>query len=140
VRSLRQRNHIPAGPPPEPGDEAVTIEQAAAELEVSTATIRRWLRQGLLPGEQATEGARWRIRLTDEVRRQFVPEVPDGFVPLAEAAKLLGVARQTVLHKVQRGELRATQGHPRSPQRASDSGPRRRGWTVCAMSESRRAV
>jgi len=30
-------------------------------------------------------------------------------VPLAEAAKLLGVARQTVLHKVQRGELRATQ-------------------------------
>jgi excisionase family DNA binding protein len=109
VRSLRQRNHIPAAPPPEPGDEAVTIEQAAAELEVSTATIRRWLRQGLLPGEQATEGARWRIRLTDEVRRQFVPEVPDGFVPLAEAAKLLGVARQTVLHKVQRGELRATQ-------------------------------
>jgi excisionase family DNA binding protein len=109
VRSLRQRNHIPAAPPPEPGDEAVTIEQAAAELEVSTATIRRWLRQGLLPGEQATQGARWRIRLTDEVRRQFVPDVPDGFVPLAEAAKLLGVARQTVLHKVQRGELRATQ-------------------------------
>jgi excisionase family DNA binding protein len=109
VRSLRQRNHIPAAPPREPGDEAVTIEQAAAELEVSTATIRRWLRQGLLPGEQASEGARWRIRLTDEVRRQFVPEVPAGFVPLAEAAKLLGVARQTVLHKVQHGELRATQ-------------------------------
>jgi excisionase family DNA binding protein len=38
-----------------------------------------------------------------------VPDVPDGFVPLAEAAKLLGVARQTVLHKVQRGELDAVQ-------------------------------
>jgi excisionase family DNA binding protein len=36
-----------------------------------------------------------------------VPDVPDGFVPLGEAARVLGCARQTVLHKVQRGELRA---------------------------------
>jgi len=71
------------------------------------------LRDGLLPGEQTTAGAPWRIRLDDEVRARFVPEVPDGFVPLAEAARLLGCARQTVLHKVQRAELRAihiTQG------------------------------
>ena len=38
-----------------------------------------------------------------------MPDVPDGFVPLDEAARLLGCARQTVLHKVQRGELRAIQ-------------------------------
>jgi excisionase family DNA binding protein len=36
-----------------------------------------------------------------------VPDVPDGFVALDDAARLLGCARQTVLHKVQRGELRA---------------------------------
>jgi excisionase family DNA binding protein len=36
-----------------------------------------------------------------------VPDVPEGFVPLNDAARLLGCARQTVLHKVQRGELRA---------------------------------
>jgi excisionase family DNA binding protein len=54
-------------------------------------------------------GAPWRIRLNDEVRAWFVPEVPDGFVALNEAARLLGCARQTVLHKVQRGELRAIQ-------------------------------
>jgi excisionase family DNA binding protein len=36
-----------------------------------------------------------------------VPDVPDGFMPLTDAARLLGCARQTVLHKVQRGELRA---------------------------------
>ncbi len=30
-------------------------------------------------------------------------------MPLDEAAKALGVARQTVLHKVQRGELAAVQ-------------------------------
>ena len=76
---------------------------------MSGPTIYRWLRAGLLPGEQTTPGAPWRIRLSDEVRRRFVPDVPDGFVPLAEAAKLLGVARQTVLHKVQRGELEAVQ-------------------------------
>jgi excisionase family DNA binding protein len=87
----------------------VTIEQAATELSVSTATIYRWLKAGLLRGEQTTPHARWRIRLSDEVRRQFVPAVPDGFVPLAEAARRLGVARQTVLHKVQRGDLQAVQ-------------------------------
>ena len=54
-------------------------------------------------------GAAWRIRLSDEVRARFVADVPNGFVPLNEAARLLGCARQTVLHKVQRGELRAIQ-------------------------------
>ena len=49
----------------------------------------------------------WRIRLTDEIRARFVPDVPDGYVPLADAARQLGCARQTVLHKVQRGELAA---------------------------------
>ncbi len=38
-----------------------------------------------------------------------MPDVPVGYVTLAEAAKRLGVARQTVLHKVQRGELDAIQ-------------------------------
>jgi excisionase family DNA binding protein len=109
VRAARQRAGIPAAPPPDPDAEVLTIERAAAELEVSRATVRRWLRDGLLPGEQTTPGAPWRIRLTAEVRRRFVPEVPDGFVPLAEAAQALGCARQTVLQKVQRGELRAIQ-------------------------------
>jgi excisionase family DNA binding protein len=107
VRGARFRAGIPAAPPPDPESELVTIQQAAAALNVSTHTIRRWLNQGLLPGQQAMPGAAWRIRLSDEVRARFVPEVPDGFVPLNEAARLLGCARQTVLHKVQRGELRA---------------------------------
>ena len=38
-----------------------------------------------------------------------MPDVPDGYLPLDEAAKRLGCARQTVLHKVQRGELHAVQ-------------------------------
>jgi DNA invertase Pin-like site-specific DNA recombinase/predicted DNA-binding transcriptional regulator AlpA/biotin operon repressor len=109
VRGLRQRAGIPAAPPPDPASELVTLDEAAAALAVSTATIRRWLKDGLLPGEQVTAHAPWRIRLTDELRQRFLPEVPDGFVPLAEAATLLGVARQTVLHQVQRGERQAIQ-------------------------------
>jgi DNA invertase Pin-like site-specific DNA recombinase len=113
VQGARFRAGIPAAPPPDPASELVTIQDAAAQLGVSTFTIRRWLRDGLLPGEQTTPNAPWRIRLTDEVHARFVPNVPDGFVPLAEAAQRLGVARQTVLHQVQRGERRAievTQG------------------------------
>jgi excisionase family DNA binding protein len=109
VKAARQRAGIPAAPPAEPDGEVVTIAQAAAQLAVSTATIRRWLADGLLPAQQTTPHAPWRIRLTEQVRRRFVPEVPDGFVPLDQAARALGVARQTVLHKVQRGELEAIQ-------------------------------
>jgi excisionase family DNA binding protein len=105
VRGARFRAGIPAAPSPDPESELVTIQQAAAALNVSTHTIRRWLDQGLLPGGQAMPGAAWRIRLTDEIRARFVPDVPHGYLPLA--AKALGCARQTVLHSVQRGELRA---------------------------------
>jgi hypothetical protein len=107
VKHVRQKNAIRAAAPP--NGNTVTVEHAADELGVSTATIHRWLREGLLPGEQTTPAAPWRIRITDDVRARFVPNIPDGFVPLAEAARALGVARQTVLHKVQRGELAAVQ-------------------------------
>ena len=107
VKSARQRAGILAAPPPDPQSQLVTINQAATELGVSVFTVRRWLHDGLLPGEQSAPSAPWRIRLTDDVRARFVPDVPDGFVKLNEAARLLGCARQTVLHKVQRGELQA---------------------------------
>jgi hypothetical protein len=64
---------------------------------VCTQTIRRWLAEGLLPAEQTAPHAPWRIRLSEEVRRRFGPEVPADYVPLAEAARRLGLARQTVL-------------------------------------------
>jgi len=107
VQATRQRAGIPVAPRPDPDSDTVTVEQAANTLQVSTATIHRWLREALLPGEQVTASAPWRIRLTDEIRAQFVPNIPDGYLPLNEAAKRLGVARQTVLHQVQRGQRHA---------------------------------
>ena len=109
VAYLRVKHGIPAAPPPDSDSNLFTVEQAATELGVTEGTVYRWLRAGLLPGEQTTPHAPWRIRLTDEVRSRFVPEIPDGYLPLDQAAKRLGCARQTVLHKVQRGELRAVQ-------------------------------
>ena len=109
VHSVRRKHGIPAAPPPDPNSDLYTVAQACEQLGVSNRTINRWVDAGLLPAEQTTPHAPWRIRITDEIRACFVPNVPDGYLPLNEAAKCLGCARQTVLHKVQRGELRAVQ-------------------------------
>lgn len=112
VRQLRVSRGIPAAKP-EPvvptGDNAhvVSITQAERELGVSRNTLYRWLREGFVVGTQLTAESPWHIRIDDDLLSRIVPEVPEGWLPLAEAAKVLGVARQTVLHKVQRGELKA---------------------------------
>jgi biotin operon repressor len=113
VAGLRAHHEIPAAPvraTAHHGD-MVTVTKAASELGVSTATVHRWLREGFITGEQITPGAPWQIRLTDELRRHVCEHAPDGWLPLAQATEALGVARQTVLHKVQRGELAAVYVH-----------------------------
>jgi DNA invertase Pin-like site-specific DNA recombinase len=114
VRELRAYHGIPRyQPPPQnvtPGchDAAVvSITEAAGQLGVSSATIYRWLRDGFVTGEQLTPGAPWQIRLDQQLRDRVRPQAPDGWLPLGQAATRLGVARQTVLNKVQRGELNA---------------------------------
>jgi hypothetical protein len=110
VRSLRGHHNIPsatARTAPPAGTDRVTVAQAARELGVSTATVHRWLREGFIIGEQATPNAPWQIHITPELRARICQHAPDGWLPLAEAATALGLARQTVLHKVQRGELPA---------------------------------
>jgi DNA invertase Pin-like site-specific DNA recombinase/predicted DNA-binding transcriptional regulator AlpA len=88
-------------------DVMATVPQAAQILGVDKTTIYRWLRDGFLTGEQLTPRAPWQIRITQALRDKIRPDVPDGWLPLDQAAEVLGVARQTVLHKVQRGELNA---------------------------------
>jgi transposase len=91
----------------------VSITEAGRHLGVSSATIYRWLRDGFVTGEQLTPGAPWQIRIDQQLRDRVRPQAPDGWLPLSQAAAHLGVARQTVLNKVQRGELNAiylTQG------------------------------
>ncbi len=43
--------------------------------------------------------------MTDELKARFGEPAGDGFVTMQEATRALGVTRQTVLHRVKRGEI-----------------------------------
>lgn len=115
VKTLRASHRIPAYQPPEPetvgADDqdvvVVTVPRAAELLGVSKYTVYRWLREGFIVGEQLTPAAPWHIRIDQHLRELLRPEAPEGWLPLDQAAQALGIARQSVLHKVQRGQLQA---------------------------------
>jgi hypothetical protein len=109
VSSLRTSWNIPCFvPPAEPASgRPVTIREAAVELGVAPSTLHRHLNDGLIAGEQLTPGAPWRIVITEALRARFAGEAPEGYVPIVDAMRLLGVSRQTVLQRVKRGELDA---------------------------------
>jgi hypothetical protein len=113
VHSLRVSRDIPAYQPTETvtpdGDDAVVVSvtEAGRLLGVATGTVYRWLRDGFITGEQLTANAPWQIRIDQTIRDRVVPTVPEGWIGLDQAAAALGMARQTVLHKVQRGQLQA---------------------------------
>ena len=114
VAILRAGHDIPVYqlPIPDVGpdcDDVVVVTITAAEqiLGVARTTLYRWIRDGFVTAEQITPGAPWRIRIDQPLRDRIRDEAPEGWLGLDEAATALGVARQTVLHKVQRGELQA---------------------------------
>ena len=112
VKTLRVSRGIAAFQPPavtpeDDDDPVLSITAAEKTLGINRTTLYRWLNDGFIAGEQLTPGGPWHIRITDELRRRIVPHLPEGWVGLDQAARILGVARQTVLHKVQRGELQA---------------------------------
>jgi Recombinase/Recombinase zinc beta ribbon domain len=111
VNALRQSRGIPAAPPPSrhiaDDGQIMSLTAARRELGVGDTTLYRWLRDGFIAGFQLTPGGPWHIRVNDKLRAKIAPELPPGWVSLKEAAQTLGVARQTVLDRVRRGELQA---------------------------------
>lgn len=109
VCSLRTHWRIPRFEPSSepPEGTLMNMREAAETLGVAPSTVHRWLNDGVIPGEQLTPGAPWRIRVTDELLSRFVEATPEGYVPMLEATRILGVSRQTVLQRVKRGELEA---------------------------------
>jgi DNA invertase Pin-like site-specific DNA recombinase len=107
VSSLRRHWNMPRFEPPleAPEGEVVPVEKAAEIFGVAPSTVHRWLADGFIAGEQLTPGAPWRIRITDELKARFVEQEQDGYLPMIEATRALGVSRQTVLQRVKRGEL-----------------------------------
>jgi len=69
---------------------------------LTTLARRRIHRRAATP-----PGAPWRIRLTDEVRALFVDTAPDGWPAMLEATLAYNVSRQTIMHRVKTGELKA---------------------------------
>jgi len=120
VMSLRGNYRIPKCPmrqAKDPVEGPFTADEAARELGVTMSTVHRWLREGVLAGEQLTSGAPWRIVLTGEVRRRLNGgEAPEGWVGLTEAARRLGLSKSRVAYLVKTGKLdaaRATVGKRR---------------------------
>src|SRR6516165_3652968 len=109
VCNLRQHWKIPCFVPnvDTAAGELLTIKRAAIELGVAPSTIHRLINDGIIGGEQVTPGAPWRIRLTDDLKARFNAEPGEGFLPMREAIRALGVSRQTVLQRAKRGELEA---------------------------------
>ncbi|MBN1460949.1 MAG: recombinase family protein [Armatimonadetes bacterium] len=111
IVSLRGKHRIPKCPKKQvkdPREGPFTADEAAVELGVCLSTVFRWLREGVLAGEQATPGAPWRIVLTDEVRRRLMGgEVPEGWVGLTEASRRLGLTKSHVSYLVKTGKLNA---------------------------------
>ncbi len=109
VSSLRNHWGIPCfqRPPQPPEGELLTVDRTAERLGVAASTVHRWLNDGFIAGEQLTPGAPWRILFSEELLSRFVEEAPEGFVPMREATRILGVSRQTVLHHVKSGKLQA---------------------------------
>jgi DNA invertase Pin-like site-specific DNA recombinase len=115
VAHLRRQHEIPActrTPVRDPKDGPFNADEAAVELGVAAVTVHRWLREGVLPGRQATPGAPWRITLTEDVRRRLSGgEAPSNWVGLTEAAKRLGLSKANVAHRVKAGKLRAVRAN-----------------------------
>jgi hypothetical protein len=111
VMSLRGKHQIPMCPHPlAAGDHEgpFTAQQAARALGVTMSTVHRWLRDGILAGQQSTPGAPWRIVLTAEVRQRIsTGTAPHGWVGLTEAARRLGMSKSLVAYLVKQGQLPA---------------------------------
>jgi hypothetical protein len=112
VNALRQSRGIHAARTHHASNEGhntqiMSLTEARRELGLSSATLYRWLRAGFVNGFQLTPGGPWHIRVDEHLRAKLVPDLPTGWLGLNDAARALGVARQTVLDRIKRGELNA---------------------------------
>ncbi len=102
VARLRREHGIEPAPPVDAtSGQTFTVTQAADRLAVSVPTIYKWLSDGLLIGRQIVPGAPWEIVLCDtDIARLTAEDVPAGWLSIPQAAKKVGVSKQTVYNWV----------------------------------------
>ena len=108
VHKLRYRHGVPgyrAAAHEEEG-ELLSVRAAARQLEISDSTLYRWVNSGILPSVRPdVPGAPVRIRMGAGFRSRFHLDPPQGFAPLREAMRRLGVSRQTIWQRAASGQL-----------------------------------
>ena len=62
---MPKRTQPPQAQPPTATDPWLRVEDVAAQLDVSTESVRRWLRSGELRGLKLNDKAGWRVRQSD---------------------------------------------------------------------------
>ena len=82
-----------------------TITEAEKILGIPRITLYRWLRERFITGEQIVPAAPWRIHIDQALRDKIQSQAPDGWLPVDQAAKALGLSRATVFQKVRDGQL-----------------------------------
>lgn len=86
VAGLRNNYGIPPGPTvARKGKDVYGALEAAKLLDVDRATIIRWVEVGLLKGSQLTEGAPWRIQVTEEDLKRLPQLMSKIFATLPSA-------------------------------------------------------
>ena len=79
---------------------------AARQLGISDSTLYRWVNSRILPSVRTdVPRAPVRIRMGAGFRSRFHLDPPQGFVPLREAMRRLGVSRQTIWQRAASGQL-----------------------------------
>ena len=109
VQKLRYRHRISryrASAADEEQGELLSVRVAARQLGISDSTLYRWVNSGILPSVRTdVPGAPVRIRMGAGFRSRFHLDPPQGFVPLREAMRRLGVSRQTIWQRAASGQL-----------------------------------
>jgi hypothetical protein len=91
----------------DPGGGVGAVGAVSASASRCWAALTAAVASEFIAGEQLTPGAPWRIRLTDEIRKLFIDDAPDGWLAMLEATLTYRVSRQTIMQRVKRGELKA---------------------------------
>ena len=107
VSNVRHSYGIAKGPCiPVQAEDVYTAEEAAELLGVHRSTVTRWVEVGLLRGRQITDAAPWRIQVRPaDVARLKPTDADPTWLPLKGAAQVMGVSQQTLVQKLNSGEL-----------------------------------
>jgi DNA invertase Pin-like site-specific DNA recombinase len=116
VRTLRVTQDIPPYIASADAVPAYNIAEAAKKLAVSTTTVHRWLKAGLLNGIQLSPSAPWLIQISNEEVDRLKAQGDQIGHSLSDLAAILGKPKGIILSQIQAGEIKArrVQGGRRS--------------------------